>query len=198
MKIKHSYKLIYICFFSVLLSTTVKANNFDDMSRHMLRPITDINIEEIKKEKVVSEFSTKFNLANVPRVNNIKLASIALDQHIIQPGETFSFNETVGPTTKERGYQISKIIVEGKESEGYGGGVCQVSSTLFNAAQIAGLEIIERHPHSKDVPYIAEGKDAATSYGGVDLKFVNKFSVPVKVNTYVYENSINVHIIQLY
>lgn len=194
MKVK-SYTLIYICFFSVLFATTVKAN-YADMSKHMLRPITDINIEN--KEKIISEFNTKFNLSNLPRVNNIKLASIALDQHIIQPGETFSFNEIVGPTTKERGYQISKIIVKGKESQGYGGGVCQVSSTLFNAAQVAGLEVVERHPHSKEVPYIGEGKDAATSYGGVDLKFVNKFQVPIKINTYVHENSINVSIVQLW
>lgn len=146
-------------------------------------------------KKPIAEFSTQFNLNNTPRVNNIKLASIALDQKIILPGETFSFNETVGPTTKERGYQISKVIVDGKESKGYGGGVCQVSSTLFNMAQMAGLKIIERHPHTKEVEYIGEGKDAATSYGGVDLKFVNTYPFPVKINTYIYENSINVHLL---
>lgn len=153
-------------------------------------------IQAANIQKPIAEFSTKFNLNNTPRVSNIKLASIALDQHIIQPGETFSFNEVVGPTTKERGYQISKVIVQGKETKGYGGGVCQVSSTLFNTAKMAGLKIIERHPHTKEVEYIAEGKDAATSYGGVDLKFVNTYPFPLKINTYIHENSINIHLLQ--
>ena len=197
MKVKFSYISVYICafLFSFYISSfTVEASHIDIRSQHMLRPIIDINTAQ---SKPIAEFSTKFNLANLPRVNNIKLASIALDQYIVQPGETFSFNEVVGPTTEDRGYQISKIIVKGKESKGYGGGVCQVSSTLFNAAQMAGLEIIERHPHSKEVPYVGKGKDAATSYGGADLKFVNTFDLPLKINTYIYENTINVHIIKL-
>lgn len=173
MKFKPTF--ILLCLFSLLFSITlVHANS----------------------EIPIAEFSTKFNLANTPRVTNIKLASIALDQHIIQPGETFSFNEIVGPTTKERGYQISKVIVKGKETKGYGGGVCQVSSTLFNTAQMAGLEIVERHPHSKEVAYIGKDKDAATSYGGADLKFTNNFSFPIKINTYIYENSINVSLVK--
>lgn len=142
----------------------------------------------------IGSFSTKFNLDNTPRVNNLKTASIAIDGTIVQPGQVFSYNETVGPTTQARGYQKSKIFVNGKEKQGYGGGVCQVSSTLYNAAMDAGLEIIERHQHSKDVAYIGKNKDAATSYGVIDLKFKNTLHHPIQINSYIQDNTLYIDI----
>ncbi|MCL1924407.1 MAG: VanW family protein, partial [Defluviitaleaceae bacterium] len=103
----------------------------------------------------------------------------------------------VGPTTRERGFEKAKIIVNGEEKEGYGGGVCQISSTLYNAAKNAGLEIIERHPHSKEVAYIEKGKDAATSYGGVDLKFKNTLPYSVKIDSYIAGNAVYVQIVRI-
>ena len=144
---------------------------------------------------VLGEFSTKFNEHNHPRVTNLKLASSAIDSKTLAPGEVFSYNTAVGPTTAARGYQKSKIIVKGKEKEGFGGGVCQISSTSFNAAKNAGLEIIERHPHSKEVVYIEKGKDAATSYGGIDLKFKNTMPYPVTISSVIEGNTILVKII---
>ena len=146
----------------------------------------------------LGEFSTKFNEHNTPRVTNLKLASTAINETILKPGDVFSYNETVGPTTAARGYQKSKIIVKGKEKEGFGGGVCQISSTLFNAAKNAGLEIIERHPHSKEVVYIEKGKDAATSYGGIDLKFKNTLPHPVRIYSSIEGNTARVQIVPYY
>ena len=142
----------------------------------------------------VGSFATKFNIDNTPRVTNLKLAAEAISGVTLAPGDTFSYNETVGPTTQARGYQKAEIIVKGQKKQGYGGGVCQVSSTLFNAAEKAGLEILERHPHSKQVPYVEKGKDAATSYGGIDLKFKNTLGYPVKVSASVMGSHVYVDI----
>jgi len=146
--------------------------------------------------KPLSEFHTKFSGANAGRANNIKVASTSVDGAHLEPGEVFSFNETVGPTIGRRGYLPAKIFVNGEEKEGYGGGVCQVSSTIFNAAKMAGLEIVERHPHSKEVHYVGKNQDAATSYGGVDLKFKNNKNFPIKLNTYIMDESIYVQVIR--
>ncbi|NSW83660.1 MAG: VanW family protein [Syntrophothermus sp.] len=111
------------------------------------------------------------------RWQNIKLACKGCDNTIIWPGQVFSFNEVVGPRTPERGYEIAPII-GGVDT---GGGVCQVATTLYNAALKAGLPIVERHPHSRPVPYVAPGKDATVSYNYADLKFKNDRPYPVIV-----------------
>jgi len=146
------------------------------------------------ENKTLSSFSTEFKNATKSRSHNIRRASASIDQTVITPGETFSYNNTIGPTSKANGYMLGRVFVKGKDSKGYGGGVCQVSSTLYNAALEAELEITERHPHSKAVGYVEEGKDAATSYGSVDLKFVNNKSFPIKINSYVETDKITVAI----
>ena len=126
-------------------------------------------------------FSTSYKGGHKGRVHNIRHAAATIDGTVLQPGETFSYNNALGPTTKANGYKKARIFVRGKDAEGYGGGVCQVSSTLYNAAEIAGLEIIERHPHSKPVAYVEEGRDAATSYGGIDLRFQNTKDYAIRI-----------------
>jgi len=148
------------------------------------------------KKETLSEFSTKFNKNAGARTHNMKLASVAIDNYVLQPGKTFSFNEVVGYAGPQQGYKKSIIFVEGKEVEAFGGGICQVSSTLYNAAMQADLEIVERHPHSKAVNYVEKGKDAATSYGGVDLKFKNNHPFPVTINTYIDDDSFAVQILK--
>ena len=144
---------------------------------------------------VLGEYTTKFSSAPKGRNENISHAAKSLKGVVIQPGEVFSYNKTLGPTNKENGYKRARIFVRGKKAYGYGGGVCQVSSTLFNAAESAGMEIVERHNHSLPVEYVPRGKDAATSYGSVDLKFKNSLSHPVKIDTAVTENSVTCKII---
>lgn len=144
--------------------------------------------------EVLGQFDTAFNPKNKSRSSNIARASDAINHHIVQPGETFSYNETVGPTSKKEGYKLGTIFIKGKIYEGYGGGVCQVSSTLYNAAANAGMTIVERHDHSLPVPYIETGRDAATSYGGIDFKFKNNKPYPIMINSHVDNGTISVSI----
>jgi len=128
-----------------------------------------------------ASLTTDYNEKVKNRTTNLVIATKTINGVTLQPDDTFSFNETIGKTTWAKGYRPAKIFVRGKEEEGMGGGICQVSSTLYNAADFGGMEIVERHPHSKKVGYVKEGRDAATSYGGVDLKFKNVLDYPVKI-----------------
>ena len=144
--------------------------------------------------RLLSSYSTSFKGGAQGRRNNIALAAKALNGKIIAPGETFSYNDTVGPTSKRRGFSLARIFVQGKELKGYGGGVCQVSSTLYNAVLGAGLEVVERHPHSKKVYYVPDNMDAATSYGGIDFKFRNNLQESVKLSATVTNEDVTVNI----
>jgi len=136
------------------------------------------------QQQLLSECTTSFSGGKQARKDNITLATSKINNTIIKPGEVFSYNETVGPTGKKQGFRLARIFVRGRNSQGYGGGVCQVSSTLHKAALDAGLEIVERHPHSKKVTYLPAGQDAATSYGGnADLKIKNNKPFDIKIET---------------
>ncbi|MDR1664205.1 MAG: VanW family protein [Clostridiales bacterium] len=153
-----------------------------------------VSAAEDMNGQVLGSFSTNFNEKEKRRAHNIRLASDSINQCVVQPGETFSYNETVGPTSRKNGYKLSTIFVKGEKEEGYGGGVCQVSSTLYNAAANAGMVIVERHDHSRPVPYVEAGKDAATSYGGIDFKFQNNQPFSVMINSRVEGGEISVSI----
>lgn len=126
---------------------------------------------------IVASFSTQFSLDNPNRVENIKLAAAALDGTILKPGEEFSFNAWVGPRVAELGYKEAQVLLAGGEiTEDIGGGVCQVSTTLYNTALLSGLEIVERHPHSRPVSYVPAGRDAAVAFDYLDFRFINSQS----------------------
>ena len=150
---------------------------------------------EDSSPKVLGDYTTKFTAEPKSRNMNISHAAESIDGIVIEPGEIFSYNNAVGPTTQKNGYKRARIFVRGKKSYGYGGGVCQVSSTLYNAATEADMEIIERHNHSLPVEYVPKGKDAATSYGGIDFKFKNPFDYPVKIDAKVTDESVTVRIL---
>lgn len=199
-------KLIYILLISFTLSGCSTPERKVNRSYPVLEDVGDgisyayaSNNEKPRDDsyKVLGEFSTAFNPKAVSRNENIRLAADNLNETIILPGEIFSYNETVGPTTKEKGYRLARIFIRGNERKGYGGGVCQVSTTLYNAALEAEMDIVERHPHSKEVKYVEKGKDAAVSYGGIDLKFANPYDVPVKINTDIVDDEIMVKIVAL-
>ncbi|MBZ4653229.1 MAG: VanW like protein [Peptococcaceae bacterium] len=134
--------------------------------------VTSQYIKERLPVNLWSEFTT--TLVNNPdRTENVRVASKQLDGLIIAPGQEVSFNEVVGPRIKERGYREAKVIVGGRFEPGLGGGVCQVSSTLYNTLLLAGLEIKERHNHSVRIAYVPLGRDATVVYGLKDLKFIN-------------------------
>lgn len=114
--------------------------------------------------------------------HNAKLAAAALDNHVIEPGGTFSFNQTVGPWTHDRGYRKAPVSYGGEMVIAYGGGVCQVSSTLYNAALLAGLTVSERDQHLFQPQYVPAGRDAAVAQGIADLKLVNPLAVPIHLH----------------
>ena len=130
------------------------------------------------KEKI-SGFTTSFNSGDVARSGNIKLAADTINGTILWPGEVFSMNKAVGPRTEEKGYGEAKIIVNGELVPGLAGGICQATTTVYNAALLANLAIVERHPHSLKVAYIEGSRDATISGSTLDLKFRNNTSAPI-------------------
>jgi len=114
-------------------------------------------------------------------------------------GSTFSFTETLGPASPNEGYQKAETFdKDGGIIQEYGGGKCQISSTLYNVVlSIPSLSVIERHEHSNKVPYVEEGKDAAVSYGSVDFKFKNNNSFKIKIDATCTENDITISIYQI-
>ncbi len=133
----------------------------------------------VRREDVSSQYGmiasavTNAESSSSNRLSNIRLAVSIINGTCLRPGERFSFNETVGQRTAARGFKVATAYSGGSVTEEVGGGICQVSTTLFNAAVKADLEINERHPHSLTVSYVDLGKDAAVDWGGKDLKFTN-------------------------
>lgn len=142
------------------------------------------SLEKLEINGLLGEFSTRFDAANRSRVNNIWLASTKINDQILMPGEIFSFNETVGPRTKERGFAEAGVIRNRQHDVDVGGGVCQVATTLYNAARKSGMTIVERHVHSLPVHYVEKGRDAAIVYGEKDLRFKNDTGHTVLIRSY--------------
>jgi len=146
--------------------------------------VSQINFEtNMNEPKIYGEFSTNITDKTPERLNNIQLAVSKLNGATVNPGETFSFNDYIGPRTEEAGYKEAIIFDgHGNKTDGYGGGICQITSTLYNTVLNAGLEVVERHEHSREVPYIEHGKDATVSYGAEDFKFKNTAGRTVTIN----------------
>jgi vancomycin resistance protein YoaR len=149
-------------------------------------PKVDSEIISNIRTNLIGHYITYFNSKNKERTHNIDLAAEAINNHVVFPGETFSFNKVVGKRTASRGYQPAPIIVRGELSEGIGGGICQVSSTLFNAADRSGMKILERYSHSKQVPYVPPGRDATVSWYGPDFTFKNRYNQPILIRAKTY------------
>ena len=131
--------------------------------------------------KLYASYTTSY-VNNANRTTNLKLACKAINGKIVYPGETFSFNATVGMRTAEKGYKEAYVFTgPNSHTMGLGGGVCQVASTMFNAALLANFSIVERHQHSQRVTYCPLGRDAAIYWGSEDFKFKNNTSYPIKI-----------------
>jgi len=141
-----------------------------------------ISTEDLKNiEVVLGSYSTPFNPARVGRTHNLRLAISRVNNTVLQPGEEFSLNETVGPRLSKTGYRTAPIFRENEVVPEIGGGVCQVASTTYNAALLANMEMIERHHHSRPVVYCPAGRDATVYYGQLDMRFRNSLSHPVLI-----------------
>ena len=158
--------------------------------------IRTLNSTPIESE--ISSFSTNLK-GDSARLNNINITCNTINGTIIKSGDSFSFNSIVGQPTAEKGYQEADVFVNQKTEKGYGGGNCQVSTTIYNAVlKVEGIEVTERHPHKKKVSYIEEGKDAAVSYsGGLDLKFTNNTGSDIKLYVTCDNDSVDVKIVNL-
>ncbi len=142
------------------------------------------------RTKQIGHYITYFNSQKKDRVQNITLATKAINNYVLFPGEVFSFNKVVGKRTYEKGYVPAPVIIKGKMAKDYGGGVCQVSSTLFNAVDRAGVQILQRYSHSKEVRYVPPGRDAQVSWYGADFKFKNIHNQPILIRANVYGGSL--------
>ncbi len=138
--------------------------------------------------RLISRYSTQFDPERTDRVENIRLSASKIHGVILEPGESFSFNEVVGPRTRELGYREAPEIVKNRLVIGVGGGVCQVSSTLYNAVLLGGLKVTERRNHSIPLDYIRMGRDATVYYPTIDLKFENSLDRPVMLASKVEGN----------
>lgn len=130
-------------------------------------------MQEMGVNGLLAAYTTSFNARLLERSYNVKVAAEAIDGLMVAPGEIVSFNKVVGPRSSEAGYKNAKIIVNDKFVDGLGGGVCQVSSTLYNVVLLSGLEILERSNHSVPISYVPAGRDATVVFGVLDLVFKN-------------------------
>lgn len=124
------------------------------------------------------------------RLKNLHLACGSVNGAVIPPGGSFSFNQTVGERTAEKGYEEAIVYKDRQKVPEVGGGVCQLSSTLYLAARQAGFDVTERHAHQLPVSYVEEGQDAAVDYGSLDLVFVNTTDRPVTVGAWLTEEAV--------
>lgn len=151
---------------------------------------------EITREKLsainssISSFSTSFTTSTANRINNIELATKAINGTLLMPGETFSFNEIVGERTRARGYKEAGVIVGDKIESGLGGGICQVSSTLYNAILHANIKADERRNHSLPLAYVGKGLDATVDWGNIDLKFTNTLDKLIYIEGYTKDKKV--------
>jgi vancomycin resistance protein YoaR len=130
----------------------------------------------------LASYSTNYSSSSSNRSTNIALATSKINGKVIMPGETFSFNSTVGQRTAQSGFKEAGVYVNGTVATGIGGGICQVSSTLYNAVLRANLEIVDRSNHEFLVGYVPIGTDATVSWGSPDFKFKNSRSYPIKIS----------------
>ncbi|NRD80018.1 VanW family protein [Bacillus sp. BRMEA1] len=147
----------------------------------------------IRSDKI-GEYITSFNYDSRQRNNNIYLAAEAINNFVLFPGETFSFNKVVGQRTAEKGYLPARVIIEGEFSDDIGGGICQVSSTLFNAIDNAGLKVLQRSSHSREVSYVPPKRDATVSWNGPDLIFKNEYNQPILIQAKTVDNKLKIEV----
>lgn len=138
----------------------------------------------------LGKYKSDYSSSSNDRASNIKLACSKINGYVLAPGDEFSYNEVVGPRTAEHGFKVANVYVGNTVQPGIGGGICQVSSTMYNSVIFADLEITERRNHTLPVSYVPMGRDATVSYGSTDFKFKNNTSYPIEIRA-IAENGIN-------
>lgn len=209
-------KYIFICFTIILTfslsgcsnNNSISNNTDNNYDNSISSQDTDNNYSVSRTlyteppkniETELATFSTKVTIKDPGRQHNIQITCSVLDGTVIKAGETFSFCDVVGQATPERGYEKADVFdSDGNIIQGYGGGNCQISSTLYNAVlELPSLTVVERHAHSRKVYYVEADKDAAVSYGSVDFKFKNTNDFDIKIYCSATEDEITVKIVKI-
>lgn len=185
------------------INNSTKETNNSQANETTPAPSTEVPVQPDPQpapqpvEETIATFSTKIYSSDSARQNNISITCKTLDGTTVDNGATFSFCNTVGPSTTAKGYQKADIFDNnGNKKKGLGGGNCQISTTLYNAVlAVPSLVVTERHEHSNYVPYIQKGKDAAVAYGSYDLKFRNNTGYTLKINTSSSAKSVDISLV---
>lgn len=157
--------------------------------------VTTEELQSVLFRDTLGSSTTKFNASLTGRTTNVKLAAQKINGTILNPGDVFSYNDTVGPRTYAAGFKDATVFANGGAEDGVGGGICQVSSTLYVATLRADLEIVERKNHSLYVSYVPLGQDATVAYGAVDYRFKNNTNYPIKVVAYTKGSSLTISLL---
>ena len=149
----------------------------------VLKPkVTVKNLSQEAFPDLLASYSTSYATSSANRCTNVELATKSINGYVLMPGETFSYNDTVGQRNAARGYKEAGVYLNGEVTTGLGGGICQVSSTLYNAVLLSNLEIVERTNHTFKPSYVPAGQDATVSWGAPDFKFKNNRNYPIKIS----------------
>ena len=157
--------------------------------------ITKEQLEAVLFKDTLYSFGSVYDASASGRTTNLRLACQAIDGTVLQPGETFSFNDVVGERTAEKGYQEGVIYISGNSEPALGGGVCQVASTIYYCAMYADLEIVHREPHMFFVTYVPGGLDATVYWGSIDFQFKNSTNYPLRVDASVSGGKVNIALV---
>lgn len=188
---------------NIIYGTNDSDNNIDISSTENDELIIENNTEadnssdhdSKSEENLLGSYSSKVYTKTEDRQKNLRIVCEKLSGTILSPNEEFSYNQTCGPYNKENGFGKATVFLgDGTEIQDYGGGVCQLSSTLYNAVKDLNIEIIERHKHSKKVYYVPDGQDATVSYGNLDFKFKNKNNYSIRIEATSNAEAVNVSV----
>lgn len=190
---KNGIKLDEEAAYSQISDSLAKGESVISLQAQIDEP--NVRVEDLNKINApLAVYTTTFNRGKVARTHNLTIAAKAINGTVIKPGEVFSYNKEVGPRVLARGYQEAIVFVNGKQEPGIGGGICQVSSTLYNSALLSGMKIVERYHHSRTVTYVTSGRDATVSYGVIDFKFKNVNKNPICIFAEVAGSNLKVEI----
>ena len=169
----------------------IESKNFQSITLKVNKKEPELSTENAKSvNALLGEFKTTFSTRDSNRVQNIRIASNKISNILLMPGEEFSYNNLTGRRTKSNGYKDAPVIVNGVLEEGVGGGVCQVSTTIFNTALYSGMDITSRNNHSLRSSYVPVGQDAMVSDGGSDFRFKNPYNHPIYIKATVGNGSV--------
>lgn len=175
----------------------VNSSESNEVSIPLVYTDAEITVADLGEDifgNTLSTYSTKYDVTNENRATNLEIAVNKINGIVLAPGEVFSFNKVVGERTTKSGFKEATIYADGELDYGLGGGICQISSNLYNSVLLANLEIVERKNHSMTVNYTPIGCDATVSYGSVDFKFKNSRNYPIKIDASINTGIVNISI----